>query len=484
MSPEASDAGRGIRDQISRYSGAFAAVLGIIVLAAVVGGYVLSQERLLLPSWVPVFGHSNFVLKAEFQAGDALTPGQGQAVTIAGAKIGEIGAVALRNNVALVTMDIDPRYARHIYRDATLIMRPRTQLKDETIQITPGLPKSGAVRAGETFSLAQTAPDEDFDQFLAALDSETRAYLQELLAGAGIALKDNGRKLSADFTRFDPLARDLQKISSELQLRHRNIERSIHNFQLLISAIGGKDKQLAEVIDASNRVFTVFSRQQAAVEQTLRALPGALKKTNKGLGALKTAADIVGPTLTKLHGFASSLAPAQKASRELFKTTTPIIKHELEPLAREILPVLRQVTPATKSFNKALPSLTTSFSVVNEIFNELGFNPGPNQAGFLFFLDWANHDFNSAVSTADANGPMGRTLLYFNCEVAHIISGVAEVNPAVKLIDNLLNPPTEKDCEAEGLTAKGPATATKASARTSSVNKTRARSAAVSGGSR
>src|SRR5690242_10938046 len=102
MTPQqASDAGRGIRDQISRYSGAFMAVVGMIVLAALIGGYILSQERLSLPGWVPVLGRSNFVLKAEFQSGDALTPGQGQTVTVAGAKVGEIAAVELHDGVAL-----------------------------------------------------------------------------------------------------------------------------------------------------------------------------------------------------------------------------------------------------------------------------------------------------------------------------------------------------------------------------------------------
>jgi phospholipid/cholesterol/gamma-HCH transport system substrate-binding protein len=451
MSPEANDAGRGIRDQITRYSGAFAAVLGMVVLAALVGGYILSQERLLLPGWVPVFGRSHFVLKAEFQAGNALTPGQGQPVTIAGAKVGEIGAVELHNNVALVTMDINPKYAKYIYRDAALIMRPKTQLKDETIQITPGLPKAGTVHSGETFSLSQTAPDADFSQFLSALDAETRSYLQELLASAGVALKENGRNLSADFIRFDPLTRDIQKITSELQLRHRNTEDAIHNFQLLITAIGNKDTQLTEGIDASNRVFTVFSRQQVAVEQTLRGLPGALKKANKGLGSLATAANLIAPTLTKLHPTAVSLAPAQKAAKELFESSTPVIKNEIAPFTREALPYLQRITPATKTFNKALPELSSSFQVLNELFNEIGYNPGPKQGGFLFFLDWANHDFNSAVSSSDANGPVGNTLLYYNCNVVALIKAVAKVNPDVRVIDNLLKPPTDAECKAHNI---------------------------------
>ena len=52
--------------------------------------------------------------------------------------------------------------------------------------------------------MSQTAPNIEFDEFLAALDAETRAYLQELLAGAGEGLKNNGKALSATLKRFDP----------------------------------------------------------------------------------------------------------------------------------------------------------------------------------------------------------------------------------------------------------------------------------------
>jgi phospholipid/cholesterol/gamma-HCH transport system substrate-binding protein len=470
MTPQANDAGRGLRDQISRYSGSFVAVVTMVVLAALVGGYILSQERLSLPSWFPVLGHEKFALKAEFQAGDALTPGQGQAVTIAGAKVGEIGAVELKHGVALVTMEITPKYAHWIYKDATLIMRPKTQLKDETIQVTPGSPQAGKVSSGETFSLAQTTNDASFEQFLAAFDAETRTYLQELLAGAGIALKGNGRALSADFRRFDPLTRDIQKITSELHLRHRNIERAIHNFHLLLSTLGSKDTQLGEAIDSANRVFTVFARQQTAVEETLRQLPGTLKKTDRGLGALGKALDVVAPTLTKLHPTAVSLAPAQRAERALFKSTASVVEQQIRPFAREALPVFKQLTPATKSFDKALPGLSSSFGVLNELFNELAYNPGPNQAGFLFFLDWQNHNFNSAFSNADANGALGRTLLYFNCKLPEILQGLTEINPNARVLLGLLKPPTSQECEANHIPTLTSSGAGIASAHTASAH--------------
>jgi phospholipid/cholesterol/gamma-HCH transport system substrate-binding protein len=444
------EGGLTVRDQIERYRTAFIAVIVMVVIAAVVGGYILAHENLKLPGWVPVFGRSYYTLKAEIQTAQAVTPGQGQAVTIAGAKIGEVGSVELHNGVALVTMKVTPKYA-HLYRDATMLLRPKTQLQDITVEINPGSPSSGKLPSGSTLPLAQTAPNVNFDEFLSALDAETRTYLQELLAGAGVGLKDNGKAFAATLKRFDPTTREVEKIASELEKRHANIARSIHNFRLLMEALGGKDKQLAELVDASNAVFATFAKEDQNVQSTLHLLPGALSKTKSGLGKIATAAHELGPTLHTLDPFAKSLAPANNATRKLALTTTPIIKNQIRPFAREILPTINDLAPDTQGLAESFPKLATSFSVLNEFFNELANNPGSKQGGFLFFLDWANHNLNSVVSSADAHGVLGRSLLYLNCEVAPILKGAAEVNQTVNLIVGLLNPPTRAQCQSAGI---------------------------------
>ena len=50
---------------------------------------------------VPVLGSDFYTLKAKFQTAQAVTPGQGQAVTIAGAKVGEVKSVELESGVAI-----------------------------------------------------------------------------------------------------------------------------------------------------------------------------------------------------------------------------------------------------------------------------------------------------------------------------------------------------------------------------------------------
>jgi phospholipid/cholesterol/gamma-HCH transport system substrate-binding protein len=453
MTPEQHHGERGLRDQIDRYRTAFISVVAMVVIALFVGGYILAHERLSLPGWFPVLGKSYVTLKAEFRTAQAVTPGQGQAVTIAGAKIGEIASVQSDGGDALVTMNVEPKYAKYIYRNATMLLRPKTGLKDMTVEVDPGTPSAGRVPSSYTVPRSQTAPDVNFEEFLSVFDAETRAYLQELLAGAGEGLKGNSANLSATFKRFDPIALYTRKITAQLQLRSKNIERAIHNFQLIVSALGDKDTELAQAIDASNAVFQTFAEQRQSFERTLHLLPSTLAKAKSGLGQLATAAGVVGPTLTKLEPFAKELAPASEASRSLFKQSTPIFKNELRPFAREVLPVVNQLEPSLKELGEAFPGLESSFAVFNEFLNELAYNPGANKGSFMSFVLWGGHDLDSVLSTADAHGPFGRTLLYLNCELLPLLAPVGEVNTTVRLLVALLNPPSAEECVAHGLSA-------------------------------
>jgi phospholipid/cholesterol/gamma-HCH transport system substrate-binding protein len=453
MSASAGDkheGGLSVREQIERYRTAFIAMVTMIVIAAGIGGYILAHENFKLPGWVPVLGRSYYTLKAEFQTAQAVTPGQGQAVTIAGAKIGEIGSVDLNQGIATVTMKITPKYA-HLYRDATLLLRPKTQLQDITVEVNPGTPAAGKLKSGAVIPLSQTAPNINFDEFLAGLDAETRSYLQELLAGAGEGLKHNASALSATLKRFDPASRYGEQIARALEIRHANIAHSIHNFRLLMEALGSKDTQISQLVDASNAVFATFAKEEANLQKTLHLLPGALKKFGTGLGKLGVASSKVGPTLRALDPFAKAVGPGNEATRRLAIKTKPVIQNQIRPFAREVLPVVNELQPSLKQFSVALPKLSASFSVLNEFFNELAYNPGPSKGGFLFFLAWDNHNLNSVLSTADAHGPIGRTVVYLNCAVLGLLKGVSAVNPSVNLLVGLLRPPSKAECIARGL---------------------------------
>jgi len=161
----------------------FAAIIGLILVAVLVSSVILSNQRLTLPGWVPVIGKDFYEIEAEMQTAQSVTPGQGQTVNVAGVEVGEIKSVKLEDGRAVIGMKIEPRY-RRVYRDATVLLRPKTGLKDMVAELTPGTKAAGRLPEGGRIPVSQTLPDVNLDEILATLDADTRDYLLLLLTTA------------------------------------------------------------------------------------------------------------------------------------------------------------------------------------------------------------------------------------------------------------------------------------------------------------
>ena len=127
-----------MRRAIAKHRTDFAAIAALIVAAFGVTLYILEHQ----PSFT--FGQSYYTVRAQFATAAAVTSGQGQAVTIAGVQVGLVGGVTLQDGRAVVTMDIYQRYAP-IYRDASVLLRPRTPLKDMYLALDPGNRSAGPI---------------------------------------------------------------------------------------------------------------------------------------------------------------------------------------------------------------------------------------------------------------------------------------------------------------------------------------------------
>ena len=156
--------------------------------------------------------------------------------------VGEIKKVELEDGRAIVTLAVRRKYADMIKRDATMLLRPKTGLKDMVIEMDPGTQTLPAVEEGFTVPVSQTEPDVNLDEILANLDRDTRDYLRLLIAGGGEGLKNNGRAFANAFRRFEPLNRDVAKLTSQLQHRRKNLAGLIHNLQLLVTEVGTKTR--------------------------------------------------------------------------------------------------------------------------------------------------------------------------------------------------------------------------------------------------
>ncbi len=419
----------------------FAAVVVLIVISAGVAGYILSNQRFYLPKWVPLVGKDFYTLNAEFSTAQAVTPGQGQSVDIAGVKVGEISKVDLKNGRAVVQMKIQRKYSK-IYKDAHILLRPKTGLKDMILEMDPGTVTAGEVPNNGTIPVSQTLPDINADEILAALDGDTRDYLRLLLGGAGQGLKGNGGALSATFRRFEPTARDGLKITQQLVQRRQNLARVIHNFSSLSQELASRDDDLAQWVQSSNAVFARFAAQDANLRSTLQELPPTLTTTNVALVKANRLARVLGPTLQALRPAARNLGPTLIAVRPFLKQSTPIIRDQLRPFTREALPVVKDLRPTVTNLSALTPNLTTTFRVVNYILNELAYNPpGDAQEGYLFWASWASHAGASVFSTQDAHGPIRRGVFLASCSSLTLLNQIASSSPPLQLLVGLLNVP-------------------------------------------
>lgn len=439
-----------MRRAIQKHSRDFAAVAMIALVAVLVAGYVLAHQRVRLPGWVPVVGQSSYVLKGEVETAKSITPGQGQTVDIAGVPVGLIEDVKVIDGRAVVTMSIDGKYRDRVYRDASMLLRPKTGLEDMVIELTPGHAGSGHAPSGYTIPVKDTAPNVELDQVLAQLDTDTRDYLKLLLGGAGRGLKGKGEELAADFRRLDPLARDTDAVFTELSKRRHNLRRLVHNFQALSTELGSRDDELARLVQSSNRFFGVLASQDDALKASLDALPGTLRTTRSALGKTGELARTLGPTVQALRPGARKLGPALRQAQPFLRDTTPVVRDQLRPFAQAVGPTVRLLRPTADDLAALAPKLVTTFKVANYALNELAYNPPGPDEGYLFWLAWVNHAGASVFATQDAHGPIRRGLLVLSCSTLGLLQQVAKVNTSLETVVGLLDLPDPCPKSAQG----------------------------------
>ncbi len=402
----------------------FVAVLGLFVLAIGVGGYILSQQRLRFP----LIEDSPSHVWIELQNAQGVTPGQGQTVRVAGMRVGDVGEVKLHEGRARVRLDLDREHDGLVRRDATVLLRPRTGLKDMFMALDPGSRSEPAVPEGGTIHVDNTLPDVNSDEILAMLDADTRAYLKLLIGGAGKGLRGRSDDLREVFRRLGPLHRDLAAINTEVVKRRRNLSRLVHNYGSTVSRLGKEDEDLTALVGNASRVFGRLAEEDAQISGAVQRLPGALAQTEEALVNVRELGEVAGPAFRALRPAVAQVDEANAELRPLAEKGEPILRTKVRPFVRAARPVVDDLLPAARNLSKASPDLRESFYEINRFFNMAAHNPGGREKltgdaeqdrardeGLLFWLGWVSHNSNSLFATADASGPFRRVLLLATC---------------------------------------------------------------------
>ena len=437
----------------------FVAILFLLVAALGIAGYILSNQRFYLPAWVPVVGTDFYTVKAEMPSGQAVVPGQGQTVNVAGVKVGEVGSVKLEDGIAVIDMNIQEKY-RPIYRDASVLLRPKTGLKDMYLALDPGTRSAGDLPEGGRVQVANTLPDVNSDEILAELDGDTRAYLQILLNAGGTAFDDKvtgadkrysqtaAQDLRETFKRFEPSARYGAQITRQLAERRQNLRHVIHNFQELSTALAHRDRQLAGLVDSANANFQAFASQESSLREAVRLFPGALEQTRQTLtktSSLAAAARSRARAAAAVRARAwrprsGRPSPSSARRRRSSATRSGRSRATCSPRCATSAP-RRTTSPSSRRGWRARSACSTASSTCSPTTRpargarSTSGPRGPSHAGATMF------------DLQDAQGPVRRSIVLVNCNNYNVLEQVILGNPQLGLLATLLNlPPEQQAC--------------------------------------
>ena len=398
-----------MKKAVKDHLGDFVAILALVSVAVLVGGYVLDNQRMRFPFLEP----EPFVLKGTFSTAQAITPGQGQTVRVAGVRVGDIAKAELDDGRAVVTMELDDEFKDLVHTDAKALLRPKTGLKDMFIELDPGTKDAPLARRNWALPVSATLPDVNPDEFLSSLDADTRDYLRLLLQGARRGLEGNGDDLRQVLKRFEPTYRDLAEVSTEVKSRRAALRRLINSLQRLNTELGSRDDDLAQLVDSSATVFRAFANERTNVTATVHELPSALEELGSSLDKVERMARVLRPAADRIRPAVRALDRSNGAVTPFAREAAPLLRKDIRPFVREARPLVRDLDPAAHDLAEGEPGLTKTFTVLNHFFNMLSFNPAgaesPGKAGrdegYLFHLAWVGHQTNNLFNNADAHGP-------------------------------------------------------------------------------
>lgn len=284
-------------------------------------------------------------------------------VRIAGVDVGKVSSVTRQGASGLVTMEIN-NSGLPIHSDATLKIRPRIFLEGNWfVDLQPGSPSAPNVRAGDTIPITQTSDPVQLDQVLNALNTDTRANLQNFLIGYGDGL--TRKATPAEDAQQEPEVRGLTGAQALNRSYHRGaaslrggavINQAItgteeHDLSRLVASIGKvtsalnvHEQQLGELIGNFNTFFSSFAAQATPLRATVAGLPGNLTAIDRGLAAL-------GTSFPPTRAFARAIIPGVKQTNRTVAAALPWIEQVQASLAPT------ELGGVAKSLNVAIPSL-------------------------------------------------------------------------------------------------------------------------------
>jgi phospholipid/cholesterol/gamma-HCH transport system substrate-binding protein len=401
--------------------------VGIVFLAIVVVAVYFGFTK-----HIP-FKH-DYRLKAVFSTAVNIRPKS--PVRIAGVNVGKVTGLTRDGETGLVSMEIENK-GLPIHADATLKIRPRIFLEGNWfVELQPGSPSAKTLSSGSTIPITQTSDPVQLDQVLDALNTDTRANLQNFLAGYGDGL--TRKPTAAENAEQDPDVYGLNAAQALNKTYHRSpsalrgsaivnqavsgteaddLSKLVASLGKVTAALNVHEQDLSELFPNFEGFFHNFAVESTSLSATVAILPSSLRSIDRGFAALNAA-------FPSTQAFATDLIPGVKLLPSTITAALPWIAQvqaslapsELGGVAKGLLaatPALAKLFGEQPAFFKQTEAFSKCLTKVFYPAANTKIQDGPNTSGVETYKEF----FSTLTGLAglgqsfDGNGTMTRFLV-------------------------------------------------------------------------
>ncbi len=355
----------------------------------------------------------------------AVTPGQGQAVDIAGIQVGKITSVDLEDGHAVVGMDIEPKYLELIHPDATLLLRPKTNLNDMVVEVDPGQRQGPHRRRRQLPALADRIEHQP-----RRLPRHPRRRHPPVHPAAASPAAPRASAAAATSSPAPSAASSPSSTTSPTSTGRSPSAASrspgvIHDFGLLTTELGRRDAEIERFVTGSKAALGNFANQQQAIQETLVEFPSTLTALQAALASSNRFSIAARPALIGLIPQAQALGPALKANERFFEQTTAPIRDQIRPFTRQIRPVLTHAKQGSADLEEDACAASATRSAPSTASSTSSPTSRRAKQSYLFYLPWLNHNLNATFNLDDPAGPIQRGLVMISCNGTELAYGAA-----------------------------------------------------------
>jgi virulence factor Mce-like protein len=349
--------------------------IGLLLIGAVA---ILGYYYVTAGGRLPFAGHL-YTVNAELQDPQGLL--KHADVRAAGVKVGSVGNITNvttpNGMITDVRMQLDGSYAP-IYRNATVLVRQKTLVGENYIQITRGLAQDGKLPDGGTLPLSHDLESVPVDKILGALTAPVRSEVRTDLQSLGAGLNHEGLHLNQFLGALQPTVYNGGAVLQALNDQRAQLSDVVSQTGVLMRAIANRTQDLRTLITGGMRTAQAVASRDTALAQSLVALPSTLAQARTSVRTLAAFSGLARPVISNLRVAVHNLdpvihdlGPTAAAARRLFDDL-PAFLRVANPLLARLKSFSSAAQPAIPGIEALLRETNPALSYLKPYAKEVG----------------------------------------------------------------------------------------------------------------